>query len=166
MSTEHPEFAKGTKKINKIAYVTKAFLMRESDRKIVVLTRSDNKKITPGRWEYSAGGAIDEGETPEIALRREMMEEIKMETGDLDIFAAEGVYNHYTNNFDVLHYFFGFIKKNIKWFEKDEVKAVSYYSVAEINALIEKHGEDKFDLAYIPAFRKLEKYLKERKIAH
>ena len=146
-----------------IVYVTKVFLMRERDNKVLVLTRSDNKKISPGKWEYSAGGTIDPGENHENALRREMMEEINMEVGDLVLFGAEGVHNPFTGNFDVLFFHFAKTNKDVEWFNPNEVKAVDWFSIEEINALIEKHGENKFDLAYIPAFRKLEKFLKEQR---
>lgn len=38
--------------------------------------RAENKDIQPGKWDTSVGGHVDFGENPEIALMREVAEEL------------------------------------------------------------------------------------------
>lgn len=48
------------------------------DGKILVLRRAANEEHKPNIWE-TVGGRIDEGEVPEEALRREILEETNLE---------------------------------------------------------------------------------------
>jgi len=148
-----------SKIIHETKHVVKAFLIRESDGKIIVLTRSDNKKISPGKWEYSAGGGVDAGETHEQALAREMWEEIKTKVNNLERFGETQFLNHYTGNQDKIHLYFGKIDKDIEWFAPNEVKAVDYLSLEEIKNLIETHGASAFDLGFIHSFEQLVNFL-------
>ena len=142
----------------KIVHVVKVFLQRESDGKILVQTRADTKKVTPGRFEYSAGGLIDPGESPHEAILREMREEIGVQT-PVEFFDALDVFNPYIDAHNVFYLFFGTIKQDITWFDTHEVKAVGFYSLTEIDDMIKTQGEDKFDLGYIEALAKLKKFL-------
>jgi len=45
------------------------------DGKILVVKRADHDDHKPGLWE-TVGGGIDEGEMPQDALKREIMEEV------------------------------------------------------------------------------------------
>jgi 8-oxo-dGTP pyrophosphatase MutT (NUDIX family) len=44
--------------------------------RIYVHRRTDTKDIFPGLYDYTAGGVIDAGETPDTAARRELHEEL------------------------------------------------------------------------------------------
>lgn len=46
--------------------------------------RSRSKDIQPGKWDSSVGGHVDVGEAPATAARREMAEEIGIESGTLN----------------------------------------------------------------------------------
>ncbi|MFH0885231.1 MAG: (deoxy)nucleoside triphosphate pyrophosphohydrolase [Candidatus Micrarchaeota archaeon] len=48
------------------------------DGKILLAQRKDDCEREPGKWEFP-GGKIKDGETPEVALRREIMEELGVE---------------------------------------------------------------------------------------
>ena len=55
-----------------------AIIIRQKDNKVFIAQRSLNKKLSPGEWE-TIGGKIEENETPEQALSREIREEINVE---------------------------------------------------------------------------------------
>ena len=61
----------------KIVHVVAAALV-DQDRRILVTQRPEGKKMA-GMWEFP-GGKIDEGETPEYALMRELDEELGLTT--------------------------------------------------------------------------------------
>jgi len=47
-----------------------------NDGKLLLQLRPQSKKIQPGKWDTAVGGHIDAGETLEVALKREVWEEI------------------------------------------------------------------------------------------
>ncbi len=61
-------------------------ILLNSKGQILLILREDDPGIPyPGMWDLP-GGHIEEGETPEQAIRREMMEELELELGDISIF--------------------------------------------------------------------------------
>ncbi len=54
-----------------------AILLLENDGKILLQKRSMNAKRFAGKWGLFGGG-IEEGETPELGLRREISEELNL----------------------------------------------------------------------------------------
>lgn len=47
-----------------------------SKNELYLQKRADNKDIQPGKWDTSVGGHVDYAETVEMALRREVLEEL------------------------------------------------------------------------------------------
>lgn len=54
-------------------YTAGAFIVRED--KVLLERRPDDAKVYPGLWD-TPGGHVEEGETPEAALVRELFEEL------------------------------------------------------------------------------------------
>ena len=54
--------------------------IRDSDGNFLLQQRSLKKKSNPGTWTWAATGHVDEGETYEVAAKREMLEEIGIKT--------------------------------------------------------------------------------------
>lgn len=68
-----------------------AILVRDSAGKIIVCKRGPHKRIDSGKYDLSAFGSVDAGETYEQAAQRELMEEtgIKSSVKMLDKFYQE-----------------------------------------------------------------------------
>jgi len=109
--------------------LAKVLLIRESDGKVAVQIRSDDKEVGPGCIDFSAGGKIDEGETPVDAAVRELYEEIRVKTKLELLDRLE--YPRASGNYEIFVYL-GKIDKNIEWFDTFEVKEVRYLSLDEI----------------------------------
>ena len=60
-------------------------LIRHRDGAFLLTLRDPNKDIYPGCLEASAGGSAMAGETPEEAVRREMLEETGLEAEELEL---------------------------------------------------------------------------------
>jgi putative (di)nucleoside polyphosphate hydrolase len=66
-----------------------AAILRNREGKILVCERL----TIPGAWQFPQGG-VDEGETPEQAVVREVWEEIGIEPGDFRIVGQRGGYRY------------------------------------------------------------------------
>ena len=61
-------------------------LFENDDRKILLLLRDDKPSIPyPNRWDIP-GGVVEQGESPEEAIIREMKEEIELDLKDFRVF--------------------------------------------------------------------------------
>jgi 8-oxo-dGTP diphosphatase len=59
-----------------------AIIIRENDDKVFVARRSLKKRYFPGEWEM-IGGGLEEGETKEACMKREIQEELRCEVVSL-----------------------------------------------------------------------------------
>jgi putative (di)nucleoside polyphosphate hydrolase len=66
-----------------------AFILRRADGRILIGERSDIK----GAWQFPQGG-MNEGETPEEALAREVLEEISLAPSDYRVVEQRGPYRY------------------------------------------------------------------------
>lgn len=62
-----------------------SIIIREEDSKVFVARRSINKKLSPGEWE-TIGGKIEENESPEECIEREIREELGVKILSLKFF--------------------------------------------------------------------------------
>ncbi|HEV7524560.1 MAG TPA: NUDIX hydrolase [Acidimicrobiia bacterium] len=58
-------------------------LVVDDDGALLLLQGCDPVRPDAGKWWFTPGGGLDEGETAEIAARRELREETGLEVGDL-----------------------------------------------------------------------------------
>ncbi|MBM3211601.1 NUDIX domain-containing protein [Candidatus Poribacteria bacterium] len=63
-----------------LAHRTAHVLVFNSKGELFLQKRSMNKDIQPGKWDTSVGGHLDPGETFDQAVRREIKEELGIET--------------------------------------------------------------------------------------
>lgn len=101
---------------------------------MLIQQRKFNKKLWPGLWDFSAAGAVMQGETSNVAAQREIKEEL-----DLDIDLSK------TRPQISMTFPFGFddiylIRTNVQLkdihIEEDEVEAIHFASREEIVELI------------------------------
>jgi len=71
----------GTKFVRRVSLL----VLRDSDRKVLMQHRSKDAKLKPDHWAFFGGG-IEEGETPEEALKRETAEELGIEPTGFGLF--------------------------------------------------------------------------------
>ncbi|APC78517.1 TPA: 8-oxo-dGTP diphosphatase MutT [Clostridium botulinum] len=111
---------------------------------ILIARRGKDEKLA-GKWEFP-GGKIEDGETSQQCLRREIKEELNIDV-KVGNFFEESIYVYPDGEIKLLAYFTKIINGNIKLSVHDEVKWVSTKEM------------DKFDFA--PADIKLVEKLKE-----
>jgi len=62
-----------------------ALIVLYDGERVLLQHRSDDASRKPGFWAFFGGG-IEQGETPEQAVRREMMEELQVVLDDIESF--------------------------------------------------------------------------------
>lgn len=72
-----------------LAHCTVHVLVFNSRGELFLQKRSISKDIQPGKWDTSVGGHLDLGETFDVAVHREMKEELNIET------PVEYMYNYW-----------------------------------------------------------------------
>jgi 8-oxo-dGTP diphosphatase len=93
----------------------------EKDGKILIAKRISGKCIG-AKWEFP-GGKIEEDETPEQCLKRELMEELNIEVEVLD-FVASSYFFCGNNEIELMAYQVRFISGNITLCDHEEAKWV------------------------------------------
>jgi 8-oxo-dGTP diphosphatase len=66
-------------------YIGCSIIIYSDDNKVLIARRSKSKKKFPLMWEI-VGGALENNETPEECIRREVMEELNCTINDLRLF--------------------------------------------------------------------------------
>ena len=93
----------------------------EKDGRVLIAKRRQGDKLA-GKWEFP-GGKIDPGETAEEALKRELHEELDIETGVED-FICSSCYDYEHLSVELLAYRVKHISGNITPHVHDEVRWV------------------------------------------
>ncbi|AQL56663.1 (deoxy)nucleoside triphosphate pyrophosphohydrolase [Abyssicoccus albus] len=126
-------------------YVKVVGAVIEKDKKILCAQRN-GKKSLPNMWEFP-GGKIEDGELPEAALKRELMEEMDCEINVLDKIVTT-VYEYDFATIELTTYYSEMVSDSIvlrehqdmKWLSRDELDSVEW-APADIEA-IEKIKKD------------------------
>lgn len=83
--------------LNKIIAAS-AIIFRDSDNLVFAAQRSKNKRSLPGLWE-TIGGGIENNETPEECIKREIKEELNSEINFLEYFNDYPINDKFSRTF-------------------------------------------------------------------
>lgn len=120
-------------------YVKVVGAVIEKDEKILCAQRNSEKSL-PNMWEFP-GGKIEDGELPEAALKRELMEEMDCEINVLDKIVTT-VYEYDFATIELTTYYAEMVSDSIvlhehqdmKWLSRDELDSVEW-APADIEAI-------------------------------
>jgi 8-oxo-dGTP diphosphatase len=112
----------------------------EKDGKVLIARRRKGDKLA-GKWEFP-GGKIEPGESPEAALRRELREELGIES-EIGCFLCESIYQYSHLSVRLLAYHAVWISGDMTPTVHDQVLWVtraelSAYDFPEANLLVIK----------------------------
>ena len=119
-----------------------AWIMNK-EGKILLQQRSFNKNKNPGKWSKT-GGHVDAGETCEQAIKREIYEEIGLKINNDEINNIE-VFKSKTSKENYYSYGYIFItdlKENEFKLQKEEVNAVKYFDIEELEQLKKQKNDN------------------------
>ncbi len=104
-----------------------AGIIQREDGKILLARRKPGSHLA-GYWEFP-GGKIEEGESPEECLERELLEELGIVT-KAGAFVAESVYDYGEKQIRLLAYFVQFLEGD---FVLDSHDCVTWVHLSEAN---------------------------------
>ena len=120
--------------LNENEHIAVAVIFIENDKGEFLIQKTSKEK---GGEFSSTGGHVDSGETPLMAIKREVKEELGVNVDN------EQIEEYGFILYDMPIRFLYYIKKTIPLekivVQKDEVEYVEYMSVSKINELIEKN---------------------------
>lgn len=116
---------------------------------MLIQQRSDQKELFPGRWDNSAAGHVDEGETYDHAAQRELGEELGLHDMPLELLG--NYYVEVEDDWRIMKRFTRSYKlvltKPLPEFRlpAEEVAATSWMKIDDIHQLITNHPEQVTD---------------------
>lgn len=115
-------------------------VLRDENGRLLSQKRSMKKDSFPGMWTVAASGHVDEGESWDVAARREAQEEIGI-SPELKL-VGEFTFKHDEDDKKVrqiIHVYEGTIDSSTQFeFEPDEVDDAKWYELDELKDLLKK----------------------------
>lgn len=130
-------------------------ILRNEDGCVLIQKRSAQKKSYPNLWTDSASGHVDEGETYEQAVNREMIEEIGIKTELKLIGKFLTIEPKGGNQVPIFNMSFeGVIPKDTRIdMQQEEVSETKWVSLSELKLLM-KEGPENFTPAFLESVRR------------
>ncbi len=108
-------------------------LVFNSTGELLLQKRSMDKSVAPGKWDTSVGGHVSAGESLELAVQREMEEELGISNGDLKFLYT---YIHSNPHETELVYTYSCVYDGEIIFQQEEIDEVRPWSLDEIKGCI------------------------------
>jgi len=101
------------------------------EREMIIARRASHKSL-PGKWEFP-GGKIENGETPEAALERELFEEFNVKTKTANYFFTN-IHDYGSFKIKLIAYFSEYLEgafvltdhDQIKWVQVSQLKTFDF----------------------------------------
>lgn len=90
--------------------VTAAIILNKHKDKVLLAKRNEGGELG-GKWEFP-GGKVEEGETPEICLQRELKEELDIDV-EISGFFTENIHNYGRQTIKLISYLVNWIDGDI-----------------------------------------------------
>ena len=103
--------------------------------RMLIQHRKEGKRIWPGRWDVSAGGGVDVGETSRQAAERECKEELGLSLNLSGVRPTVTV--NFSGGFDDYYLLCRDVPLSALTLQKEEVSAVRYASLEEILSMVD-----------------------------
>lgn len=132
VATREEAWAKGL--ISRHVYI----VIRDPDGNFLLQQRCMKKKSNPGKWTWAATGHVDAGESYDEAAKRELLEEVGLQS---KIKLLDKIRTSHTNKYGLVDCFISVYTGTISRDEKitvepDEVERTKWFSPDELHALV------------------------------
>ena len=98
---------------------------------LILCAKRSKGKHLENHWEFP-GGKIEENETPEECLQRELKEEFTIET-EIGEFIAESIFDYGKKNIRLLAFYVNHISGEFKLIDHDEIRWLNIEQLDELN---------------------------------
>jgi isopentenyl-diphosphate delta-isomerase len=130
--------------------VINAFLINEAG-KLWVPRRTAQKRLFPLHLDVSVGGHVSSGETYEIALRREMQEEVGLDLDDL-VYEDLGRLLPHTHGVSAFMHVYKFFYNDVPPYNKNDFMEYFWLAPNELKERIKNGDPSKSDLPLLLDF--------------
>ena len=138
--------------------IVNLWIVNPKTKQILIQKRSSNKDVSPNKWDLTAGGHVDAGETSLAAIIRETKEELGIDISKDNIIKLFEVKNDKEKRNIVDIYL---LEKNVDikeiTLQTSEVSDIKYFS---LNKLIDAHNSKDSNFVNHSFFPELVKYIK------
>ena len=133
-------------------------IMNKDKTKVLFQKRSSNKDLYPNKWDISVGGHIMSKESDIEAAKRELKEELGIESNDIKFIKKykEELNNNGVDSKEIVSIFIMYLDNNKEFkLQKEEVGNVKWFTKVEMEKLI----KDKKVIPHIEEYNLLREFL-------
>jgi len=111
-----------------------------NDGEVLMQKRASEKKLKPNKWSIT-GGHVKSGESPDVAAKRELFEEIGIK-GDLEFLFVARVSEYQNNKFKYMYFLKSDTELEDYKIQYEELSELKYISLEELERIVKDEDED------------------------